>query len=188
MKAASILQSKSNLPQFQLTFLRIFEWALILLILAVIAVTGSSSAFAGEEKHDTNAAKQTEKYDYGAVCDFISARLYEVEKGIAEDSGSHISQLPTQLKKSLKGFRYRREGISANFLISGSKTIATLAHLDAKAIYKTDRKKNHLLSRLGMDINDEARILAVTCDDETLSMTFSGQDLTEVDISVNFID
>lgn len=137
--------------------------------------------------HDTNVnlAKQ---YDYGAVCDFISARLYEVSEGIADDSGSHVSRLPTQSRKLLPEFRYHREGVFADFLISGSKKIITSAHFDAKAIYQSDRTKKHLLSRLGMRIDGEAKTLSVQCDSEILNMVFSGQDLTEVDISVNFID
>lgn len=156
-------------------------------ILAAMTIYCALFSFAIASESDLNI-KQPAKYDYAAVCDFISARLYEVEIGIADDSGSHISPAITRTNKSIAGFHYDRDGVSADFLTSGSKRIITSAHFDAIAIFQTDRKKSHLLSRLGMDANDRVGMLSVGCDGETLKMMFQESELTEVDISANFID
>lgn len=126
------------------------------------------------------------EYDYGAVCDFISARLYEANAILDDASSEHISILSNQEKNLYKTLHYEGTVVSVDFVLIGSKRKISFGRFNAMGIVPSDRKKIHLLERLGINPNNNSEIISAGCDAMNLKLKFEKEHLLEVQIYQTF--
>ncbi len=125
----------------------------------------------------TISEKDAAKYDEAAVCDFIAARLFDANGRISEQAGGKpaIIEIEPGPNSSLRVFRYKNTDIMIDYFLLGSEKKIVAAHFYQNAMYKSDLKEGHLLSRLGVAGNAKASIFSAWCDSTKLEIEFKNE-------------
>ena len=146
-----------------------------------------NSKHAGANNNDTESPNDY-GYDYGAACDFVGARYYDIESRLREKSTGQVPSTDDFPVASPRRFHYSSVGVSADYLIIEGKNIVYKVHFDGSTIFPPKATKGYFLSRFRITQMTKPDTIKLGCDNATVHFQFDLGVLMWVEISENHID
>lgn len=156
--------------------------------IAITAIFFIQSAISFGQDSDIleNNRSKTEKHEvffYGAVCDFVEVRLYQLINLVSgKSAGVFISEKQTNDANNNKYYSYKSSYNEyftiVNFFKSSSGEILLIdGYISGANIQTDDKDAIHLLSRLGIKPNTRSGIVQVKCEATYLEIEYSERKL-----------